>query len=98
MEQPTVTLGYWETRGLAERLRHLLEHLGIPYTEVKYAGNEGRKKWFDEVKPQLLEKNPAVTLPYLIDGDKVISECDAIALHLCYKAQKPELIGRNAEE
>jgi glutathione S-transferase len=54
MEQPTVTLGYWEARGLAERLRHLLEHLGIPYTEVKYAGSEGRKKWFDEVKPQLL--------------------------------------------
>lgn len=47
MEQPAVTLGYWDMRGLAERIRHLLQYLAIPYTEVKYAGPEGRIKWFD---------------------------------------------------
>lgn len=39
MEQPEVTLGYWDARGLAERLRLLLEYLSIPYNEARYAGN-----------------------------------------------------------
>jgi len=73
MEQPTVTLGYWAIRGLSERIRQLLEYLSIPYNEVKYEGPEGRAKWFNEDKPKLIEKNPALTLPYLIDGDKIIS-------------------------
>lgn len=38
-----------------------------------------------------------MTLPYLIDGDKVISESNGIAVYIALKA-KPELIGRNAEE
>ena len=71
--------------------------MAIPYKEERYAGPEGRAKWFDEVKPQLLDKNPVATLPYLIDGDKVITECDAICIHLSYKS-KPELNGRNVEE
>lgn len=33
MDAPKVVLGYWAMRGLAERIRHLLEYLGIPYTE-----------------------------------------------------------------
>jgi hypothetical protein len=28
-----VRLGYWAMRGLAERIRHVLEYLAIPYTE-----------------------------------------------------------------
>ena len=63
MEQPTVTLGYWDTRGLAERIRHLLEYLAIPYTEVKYAGNEGRAKWFDQTKPATALTLYQVTAP-----------------------------------
>ena len=31
MDQERVTLGYWNIRGLAERIRHLLEYLDIPY-------------------------------------------------------------------
>lgn len=45
-----------------------------------------------------MEKNPAVTLPYLVDGDKVISESDAIIVHVIHKAKKVELLGRNADE
>jgi len=36
-------------------------------------------------------------LPYLIDGDKVISESDAIAVYLCHKANRKDLLGRNAD-
>jgi len=91
-------LGYWAIRGLAERLRLLLEYCEIPYTEEKYEGPEGRVRWFSKVKPSLLEKNAAINLPYLIDGDQVITESDAIVVHLCYKANKTELLGRDVKE
>ncbi len=42
----TVVLGYWNIRGLAEKIRMVLEYVGIPYTENKYnADNE--QKWFN---------------------------------------------------
>lgn len=44
------------------------------------------------------QKNAALTLPYLIDGDKVISESDAICVYICHKADKKELLGRTADE
>ncbi len=98
MEGATVTLGYWAIRGLSERCRQLLEYCAIPYTQDTYEGAEGRNKWFTEVKSKLQEKNPAITLPYLIDGDKVISESDAICVYICYKGNKPELMGRDMDE
>lgn len=93
-----VTLGYWAIRGLAERLRQLLVFCGIPYTQTLYGGAEGRTKWFTEDKGKLVGKNPAITLPYLIDGDKVVTESDAICVYICYKGNKPELLGRNLDE
>lgn len=75
----------------------LLEYVGLPYEETKYTG-ETREKWFKEVKPELLKKNPAVTLPYLIDGDKVISESDAVLIYIVHRSGKVELLGRNADE
>ena len=45
-----------------------------------------------------MAKNPAITLPYLIDGDKVITESNGVAVYLCHKGNKVELLGRNAEE
>lgn len=45
-----------------------------------------------------MEKNPAITLPYLLDGETVISESDAIIVYIIHKAKKTELFGRNADE
>jgi glutathione S-transferase len=95
MQEP-VKLVYWAIRGLSERLRQLLEYCGVPYTQERYTVDD-REKWFSEIKPKLQEKNPAITLPHLIDGDKVITESDGIAVYISLKA-KPELVGRNAEE
>lgn len=33
-----LVLGYWAIRGLAERIRQLLEYLGFSYTEERYEG------------------------------------------------------------
>lgn len=82
-----VTLGYWKIRGLSERIRMLLEYVGLSYDEVKYTG-ETREKWFNEVKPELHKKNPAITLPYLLDGEKVISESDAILVYVVHRSGK----------
>lgn len=50
----------------------LLEYTGLPYDQELYPF-VNREKWFGELKPTLQGKNPAITLPYLIDGDQVIS-------------------------
>mgnify|MGYP001220213858 CR=1 FL=1 len=49
-------------------------------------------------KPKLKLKNPAINLPYLLDGDKVISESDALMVYISHRSGKPELVGRNAQE
>lgn len=72
----------------------ILEYLEIPYEEIKY-NNQEEDKWFNEDKLKLIGKNPAVNLPYLIDGDKVISESDAIIAYICLKANRPDMLGSN---
>lgn len=67
-----LVLGYWPIRGLAERIRLLLEYLGLEYEQVFYL-ESNEDQWFKVDKPTLLPKNPALNLPYLIDGENVIS-------------------------
>ena len=97
MEQ-SVKLGYWKIRGMSEKIRHLLEYCGVPYTQEKYSGPEDANRWFKEQKPKMMQKTPAINLPYLIDGDKIISESDAICIYICHKSKKVELLGRNPDE
>lgn len=72
MNEGRVVLGYWNIRGLAERIRHLLEYTGLPYDQIIYDEDQPNK-WFNDDKPRLIKTNPAITLPYLTDGDKVIT-------------------------
>ena len=45
-----------------------------------------------------MQKNPAMTLPYLIDGDKVITQSDAILIYICHRSGRVDLLGRNPDE
>lgn len=45
------------------------------------------------MKPEFLKKNPAANLPYLLDGDKVITETAAILVYVCHKANRADLLG-----
>jgi len=92
-----VTLGYWNIRGLAERIRLFLEYLQIPYEQVIYTP-ETANDWSEKDKPNLILKNPAINLPYLIDGDKVISESEAILVYLALKANRSDLVGSKSAE
>ena len=86
-----ITLGYWKIRGLGERIRLILEYTGVPYDQVFYLADD-RQKWFEVDKPEHLKKNPAANLPYILDGDKVISESDAATIYVIYKSEKVELL------
>jgi len=33
MESQPVKLGYWNLRGLCEKIRHIIEYCGVPYTQ-----------------------------------------------------------------
>jgi glutathione S-transferase len=90
--QNKVTLGYWNIRGLAERIRLLLEYVQIPYDEKVFTP-ETRPEWFETLKPEYVKKNPAANLPYLLDGDKLITETGAIMVYLCHKANRTDLLG-----
>ncbi|XP_001372551.1 glutathione S-transferase Mu 1 [Monodelphis domestica] len=91
-----IVLGYWDIRGLAHAIRLLLEYTGAEYEEKVYrfgdAPDFDRSQWLD-VKFNLGLAFP--NLPYLIDGDKKITQSNAI---LRYIARQYNLCGETEEE
>ena len=97
MENQPVKLVYWNLRGMTEKVRQLLEYCSVPYTQEILNNPDDRDKWMNELKPELIKKHPAITLPYLVDGDKIVAESDAICIHICHRSGKVELLGRNID-
>jgi len=87
-----IIFGYYNTQGRGEHLRLLLEYLGVTYTNKKIANID---QWKSE-KSDL--KSPFPNVPYLTDGEVTIVESEAIALYLCYKKNRLEMLGRNNDE
>jgi len=56
-------------------LRMMCEYVGADYTDKQYTDFG---KWFKEDKPALLKKNPLINLPYLVDGDTVVTQSCAV--------------------
>ena len=88
---PTIVLGYWKCRGLAQPIRYILELSGQPYKEIIYEQDE---EW-NAVKDTLGLDVPA--LPYLVDKNKKFTDVEAIMLHLAIE-YAPELHGKTPEE
>ncbi|XP_011933680.1 PREDICTED: glutathione S-transferase Mu 4 isoform X1 [Cercocebus atys] len=92
----SMTLGYWDIRGLAHAIRLLLEYTDSSYEEKKYtmghAPDYDRSQWLNE-KFKLGLDFP--NLPYLIDGTHKITQSNAI---LRYVARKHNLCGETEEE
>ena len=93
MAETKLVLAYWGVRGLGQPIRNLLEYLQLAYVDKKYVD---RDEWFLKDKANLKTNFP--NLPYLIDGDKVITESEAISLHLILKANRTDLLGTTSEE
>lgn len=87
-----VTLAYWAIRGLAQPIRLLLEYVQVPYEDKLFeqgkAPDFDKSCWFD-VKDTILGDYPMPNLPYLIDGDLVITQSNAIVRHIARQASAP---------
>jgi len=91
MSTNQVTLGYWDIRGLGEPIRAFLEYLEIPYKKETFTTPEAwaeKKANFGSLFPNL---------PYLVDGDKTLTESEAILTYLSIKAGKFELSGKEED-
>lgn len=96
-----LTVGYWSIRGLAAPLRMMVMYNNIPlvchnYECVENETKDGydRSDWYN-VKPQFQEKNPLMNLPYVIDGDLIVTQSNAC---LQYLGRKFDMIGSNPKE
>eukprot|EP01016_Furgasonia_blochmanni_P041832 TRINITY_DN548_c0_g1_i1.p1 TRINITY_DN548_c0_g1~~TRINITY_DN548_c0_g1_i1.p1 ORF type:complete len:294 (-),score=55.74 TRINITY_DN548_c0_g1_i1:61-942(-) len=86
-----VLLAYWNIRGMGEPIRLSIEYLEIPYTQKIYS-NEDEAEWYG--KDKLALKSTFPNLPYLIDGNTVVTESEAIQVYLAHKAKKPDYAGK----
>jgi len=66
---------------------HVYEVTGTP-------GNYDRSAWFNH-KPTLAPKNPLINLPYIIDGERIITQSNACYTYL---GRKFHLNGKNEDE
>lgn len=92
-------VGYWKIRGLAGALRMICEYKGVTYKNKMYAVNGTAGKWdfseWSSAKPALQAANPLMNLPYLVDGDVVVSQSNAC---LTYLGRKFQLNGKTETE
>jgi glutathione S-transferase len=90
------TLGYWKIRGLAAAVRMMYYYKAAPFKEVAY-GEDAAETWFGGDKPVLAAKNSLINLPYIIDGDVVVTQSNSCLLYLGQKLaiDLPEHMIRN---
>ncbi|XP_068161445.1 glutathione S-transferase Mu 3-like [Antennarius striatus] len=92
----SMTLAYWDIRGLAQPARLLLEYTGTKYEDKFYvcgeAPNYDKSCWFD-IKHKLRMDFP--NLPYLLDGERSIVQSNAI---MRYIARKHNMCGEEEDE
>lgn len=75
------TIGYWKIRGLAAALRMMCYYKGQSFKNVGY-GEDAKEKWFGGAKPAMLEKNALMNLPYVVDGETVVTQSNSCLLYL----------------
>ena len=93
-QEDILILGYWNIRGRSESIKALLEYLNVPYQLKNYPENDFNQ-WFGVDKPSLNTEFP--NLPYLLDGNNVITESDTILQYVCQKGSRPDLIGLDGD-
>jgi len=93
-ENPIV--GYHAIRGLGAPLRMMMYYKEKTFTNVGY-GNDMKEKWFGEKKPELLQQNACINLPYIVDGATVVTQSNTCMLYLGGKLgiDKPQYMVKN---
>ena len=84
-----LTVAYWGTQGLAHPIRWLLAYHKIDFEDKHYTD---RDVWAKD-KAALPSDFP--NLPYIKDGDTVITESVAVLQYAAYKTRNKDLLGKN---
>lgn len=79
MECPT--LGYHKIRGLAAAPRMMLFYKGQKFINKAY-GDDMKETWHGSEKSVLKAKNSMINLPYVIDGDTVVTQSNSVMVYL----------------
>lgn len=82
MDNPTI--GYHLIRGLGAPLRMMMFYKETPFTNVAY-GKDMKEEWFADDKPRLLKQNSCINLPYIVDGDTVVTQSNTCLVYLGQK-------------
>jgi len=77
----SMILGYHKIRGLAAPLRMMFYYKEASFTHIGYA-SDMQEEWFGKDKPKLIKANACINLPYVIDGDTVVTQSNTCALYL----------------
>jgi len=86
--------GYWPIKLKGHGIRMLLEYLGLEYVEWNPKNSLDWKIQRDDLK----HLSPIIRIPYLRDGDFVISGIDSIETALCLRAGRDDLLGQTDED
>ena len=93
MATSTLKLGYWPYGGLCQPIRMLLHLLKADYENIIYSV-EDDSHWQEAKKKLTQEGSHLLNLPYLQDGETIISESAAIPHYLCHKFNRADLFGK----
>ena len=85
-----VLIGYWGIQGRAHSAKLLLAYHKVDWDEKVYTDPQ---EWFGTDKPALKSDFP--NLPYIKDGDTVITETVAVLQYAAYKTGNKDLFGKN---
>ena len=96
-----ITVAYWDIRGLGAPLRMQVMYSQMPLACVTYhtvvdpiTGESDSSSWFNS-KPDLKAINPLINLPYIKDGEKLITQTNACILYI---SRKLKMLGSNEDE
>jgi len=78
------TIGYHKIRGLAAGLRMMCYYKKQNFVNVAY-GADMKEKWFGGAKPGLVAQNSCMNLPYILNGNDVVTQSNTCMLYLGQK-------------
>mmetsp|Transcript_34042 Transcript_34042/g.70276 ORF Transcript_34042/g.70276 Transcript_34042/m.70276 type:complete len:240 (+) Transcript_34042:78-797(+) len=96
-----VTIGYAPVRGLGAPITMICSYSGEDFDVKHYEGVENklgvddwREGWWAD-KPLLEKKNAFINIPYIVDGETIVSQSNAV---LSYLGRKYNLLGSSPAE